>query len=66
MLTSRDHAEFPVSQEVTADSDGYTFAAMVAELGPAPRLSVAAGAPSQHPFAVFDFAAGRGISRAAE
>jgi hypothetical protein len=66
MLASRDSREFPVSQEVAPESDGCTFAAMVAELGPKPRLAVAAGAPSQHPFAVFDFATGAGVSRAAE
>jgi len=55
MLASRDHGEFPVSQEVADGEDGITFAGMVAELGPDPRLSVAPGAPSRHPFAIFDF-----------
>jgi isopenicillin-N N-acyltransferase like protein len=66
MLASRDHGEFPVSQEVREGSDGCTFAAMVAELGRKPRLSVAPGAPSQHPFAVFEFAGQAAASRAAE
>ena len=66
MLASRDHREFPVSQEVSKDSDGCTFAAMVAELGPEPRLSVAAGAPSRHPFTAFDFGKPAGVTRAAE
>ena len=66
MLASRDHHEFPVSQEVSEGSDGCTFAAMVAELGPEPRLSVAAGAPSQHPFTAFDFGNRPAFTRAAE
>jgi len=67
MLSSRDHPEFPVSQEVTDADDGFTFAAMIAELGPQPRLLIAPGAPSRYPFATLDFAAGlHGISQAAE
>jgi predicted choloylglycine hydrolase len=67
MLSSRDHPEFPVSQEITDADDGFTFAAMIAELGPEPRLRVAPGAPSRHPFTTFDFAAGlRGVLQAAE
>ncbi|MFM9843033.1 MAG: C45 family autoproteolytic acyltransferase/hydrolase [Dongiaceae bacterium] len=67
MLSSRDHPEFPVSQEITDADDGFTFAAMIAELGPQPALRVAPGAPSRHPFAAFDFAAGlQGIPQAAE
>jgi isopenicillin-N N-acyltransferase like protein len=66
MLASRDDGEFPVSQEVTDAEDGFTFAAMVAELSPDPRLSVAPGAPSRHSFMAFDFAAGLGAVRAAE
>ena len=67
MLTSRDHPEFPVSQEITDADDGFTFAAMIAELGPKPQLLIAPGAPSRYPFAAFDFDAGlRGVAEAAE
>jgi hypothetical protein len=67
MLTSRDHREFPVSQEITDADDGFTFAAMIAELGPKPQLLIAPGAPSRYPFAAFDFDAGlRGVAEAAE
>ncbi len=67
LLTSRDHPEFPVSQEITDADDGFTFAAMIAELGPKPQLLIAPGAPSRHPFAAFDFDTGlRAISQAAE
>ena len=67
MLSSRDHPEFPVSQEITDADDGFTFAAMIAELGPKPQLLIAPGAPSRYPFAAFDFAAGlQGIPQAAE
>ena len=67
MLSSRDHPEFPVSQEIADADDGFTFAAMIAELGPKPQLLIAPGAPSQHPFAAFDFDTGlRGVAQAAE
>jgi isopenicillin-N N-acyltransferase like protein len=67
MLSSRDHPEFPVSQEITDADDGFTFAAMIAELGTQPRLLVAPGAPSRYPFTTVDFAAGvSGIAQAAE
>ena len=67
MLSARDHPEFPVSQEITDADDGFTFAAMIAELGSQPRLLIAPGAPSRYPFATFDFAAGvSGIAQAAE
>jgi len=67
MLSSRHHREFPVSQEVADADDGFTFAAMIAELGAKPRLRVAPGAPSRHPFANYDFAGlPRGMTRAAE
>ncbi|HEY7688906.1 MAG TPA: C45 family peptidase [Dongiaceae bacterium] len=66
MLASRDHAEFPVSQELTEGEDGLTFAAIIAELGPAPRLLAAPGAPSRYPFASYGFTEGLPAANAAE
>ena len=67
MLACRDSLEFPVSQEIADADDGFTFAAMIAELGPEPRLMVAPGAPSRHSFAEFDFRTGfTAANRAAE
>lgn len=67
MLACRDSLEFPVSQEIADADDGFTFAAMIAELGPEPRLMVAPGAPSRNSFAEFDFRTGfTAANRAAE
>jgi predicted choloylglycine hydrolase len=67
MLASRDHGEFPVSQEIDDADDGFTFATVIAELGPAPRLLAAPGALSRYPLAGYDFASGlKALPQAAE
>lgn len=59
-LASRDDAEFPVSQALDVSPGQqsaafFTFAAQIAELSDEPVLWAAAGAPSTHAFARYDF-----------